>query len=279
MKKLFALFVTPLIFLTMASEAQNIFSALHHNELREYKFGLPVQIIETNIFYSSNNTQVEKNIKTYDRSGMLLTEDRYDEDGKLTAKLTYTNDTIKRLTMQRVFERWTSLGYNKETAIYFYDDKNFLIRIKDVDANSNTIRVSELVNNDKGDPTALHLYDGNGNSFGVEKAEYFYDKNIAVTTVFSNDGRKLSTDSLKINFHKTDTSIIDKSNYNEHGDVLSGSTRNLNGSLTFYEYEYIYDTIGNCIDEKIYSVTMKGNGKKKRKLDRHFKKEIIYNQS
>src|SRR6266487_5588376 len=162
---------TTLLLLTLSttlSFAQNIYSALHLNENREFKFGKPAQIIETNTFYSLNNTQVDKNIKTFDNSEMLLTEERYDESGKLKAKLTYINDTIKHLKLQRIFERWTNLGYSKETAIYAYDNQNFLTRITDVDANGNTIRVSEHVNNNKGNPIELHLYDGNGSLYGIE---------------------------------------------------------------------------------------------------------------
>jgi len=261
-----------LAFSTSLSNAQNIFSALHSKEIREYKYGRPQQIVETNTFYSSNNTQVDKNIKTFDNAGMPFTEERYDETGKINAKLTYINDTINHLCLRRIFERWTNERYSKETAIYAYDNQNFLIRITDVDANGNATMVSELVNNDKGNPIELHLFDGRGRSFGIEKATYFYDRNIAVTTVFSNDGRNLSSDSLEIDFNRTDSS----GNYNEHGDAISYSSRNLDGSRTLFESEYIYDNMGNCIDEKIYKVTVRNNGKKKRSIDRHFEKQINY---
>jgi len=269
--------VTVLCLLTFSltiSRAQNIFSALHLNETSEFKFGKPSQIIETNTFYSSRNTQIDKNVKTYDNAGILLEEDRYDDDGKLTAKLRYINDTTKRLKLQRIFERWARTGYSKETAVYTYDEHNFLIRVTDLNANGNTINVSQLVNNAKGNPTELRLYAGNGGAYGVEKAEYYYDENMVVTSVYSNDGGKLSTDTLAIDYSKAGP--IDKSVYNDRGDAISYTSKNLDGSRHLFEEEYSYDDAGNCIDQKIYEVTIKKNGKKRRALDRRFQKQVIY---
>jgi len=256
------------------SHAQNIFTALHLNEISEFKFGKPSQIIETNTFYSSRNTQIDKNVKTYDNAGMLLEEDRYDEDGKLTAKLKYINDTTKRLILQRIFERWARIGYSKGTAVYAYDEHNFLIRVTDLDANGSTVNISELVNNARGNPIELRLYARNGGSYGVEKAEYYYDQNMVVTSVYSNDGDRLSTDTLAIDYSKAGP--IDKSVYNDRGDAISYTSKNLDGSRRFFEEEYGYDDAGNWIDQKIYEVTIKKNGKKRRELDRRFQKQIIY---
>src|ERR1700755_880938 len=140
-------FLLLLILPSGAASAQNIYSALHHNEIREYTHGKPAQIVETNIFYSSGNIRVNKNVKTFDHTGMPLVEERYDETGKMTEKLTYINDTVTRRSLERVFERWASIGYTKEKAIYTYDALNFLTRITDVDTNGHTIGVTEIVNN------------------------------------------------------------------------------------------------------------------------------------
>ena len=263
-----------LAFLTIPSHAQNIFSALHFKEVREFRYGKPYRIVETNTFYSPNGTHVDKTIKTFDDTGMPLTEERYDETGNLKAKLTNLNDTTRHLCLQNIFERWESFGYSKKTSIYTYDINNFLIRIANIDANGDTTMISELVNNDKGNPVELRLYDGSMHPFGVEKADYFYDKNIAITTVLSNDGRKISADTLKIDFRKRDAAT--PNNYNAQGDAISYTSKNLDGSKTLYEEEYIYDKTGNCIDEKIYKVKLKNNGKKKKSLDRHFEKQINY---
>jgi antitoxin component YwqK of YwqJK toxin-antitoxin module len=73
--------------------AQNIFTALHLNQNTEYKYGKPSQITEKKIFFSSSGKKVEKAIKKYVKSGMLVSEERFDEQGKLVEKLTYKNDT------------------------------------------------------------------------------------------------------------------------------------------------------------------------------------------
>jgi hypothetical protein len=254
----------------------DIYTALHLNDHREFKYGKPLQIIETNTFYNPSGKQIDKNIKTFDNNGLLVSEERYDKEGKLKARITYRNDTVRRLKLERMFERWSSLGYSKETAIYSYDERGFLTRTTDVDANGNAFQVSDLVNNEKGHPTELRLYDGKGNIYGKETAEYHYNKNFAVTSVLPNHGRILSTDTLQIGFLSDVNGATD--NYNEHGDVLSYTSKNLNGTETLFEMSYEYDSKGNCIDEKIYKVSVKSNGKKKRKLDRHFQKKIIYTQ-
>jgi hypothetical protein len=256
--------------------SQSIFSALHLNENREYKTARPKIIIETNTFYNSSNIQVDKNIKSFDESGMLLKEERFDENGKLKARLTYTNDTANRLKLTRTFERWTQFGYLKETAFYSYDSNKFLIGTTDKDANGNIIQQTSLVCNDKGHPTELVLTDGKGNLFGKETATYLYDKNKVVTSVISNDGSVLSTDTIKISFLTASLFANEKETYNSNGDLISRTSKNLNGSETIFEEEYTYDKFGNCTENKIYKVTMRGNGNRKRKIDRIFKKEYTY---
>lgn len=264
------------MFLSGLVKSQNIYSALHLNQEREYKNGRPKKIVGTNIFFNSSGKQVDKNIKTFDEVGMLVTEERYDEDGILKARLTYTNDTANRIKTSRVFERWTQFGYSKETAFYTYDTNKFLIATTDKDANGNTIRQTNLVCNEKGHPVELSLFDGNGNSFGREIATYLYDKNRVVTSVVRNDGSVLSSDTIKISFTTASKFPNDREIYNTHGDLTNWTSRNLNGTETIFEEEYIYGNFGNCTEHKIYKVTVKGNGKRKRVLDKIFKKEYSY---
>jgi hypothetical protein len=274
MRKLTALFL--LTFLSGLVRSQNIYSALQLNAEREYKTQKPKKIIETNIFFNSSGKQVDKNIKTFDDAGMLLTEERYDENGILKSRLTYTNDTVHRIKMSRVFERWTQFGYSKETAFYTYDKNFFLVGTSDKDANGNVIRQTNLVCNDKGHPIELLLFDVKGNPFGKETATYLYDKNKVVTSVVANDGRVLSVDTVKINFTSASKFPGDNEVYNVSGDLTSWARRNLNGSETIFEEEYIYDNFGNCTENKIFKVSVKGNGKRKRENDRIFKKEYFY---
>jgi hypothetical protein len=187
--------LTLILFLTLLSglaKSQNIYSALQLNAEREYKTKRPKRIVETNTFFNSSGKHVDKAIEVFDDAGMLLTEERYDDNGTLKSRLTYTNDTVHKIKLSRVFERWTQFGYSKETAFYTYDKNFFLIGTTDKDENGNVLRQTNLLFNDKGHPIELSLFDGNGNSFGKETATYLYDKNRVVTSVVANDGRLLS---------------------------------------------------------------------------------------
>jgi hypothetical protein len=207
---------------------------------------------------------------------MLLIEERYDEGRTLKARLTYTNDTTNRLKLTRTFERWNQFGFSKEIAFYNYDSSHFLIGTTDKDANGNILRQSDLVCNDKGHPIQLSLSDGNGNTFGKEIATYLYDINKVVASVVSNDGRTLSSDTVKISFKTASLFSSDGETYNANGDLINWTNRNFKGEETIYEYEYSYDSFGNCIEEKMYKVTVKRNGNKKRNIDRIFKKDFTY---
>lgn len=274
MRKLTILFLLTL--LSGLVKSQNIYSALQLNAEREYKTKRPKKIIETNTFFNTSGKQVDKNIKTFDNSGMLLTEERYDDNGTLKARLTYTNDTVHRIKLTRIFERWTQFGYSKETAFYTYDTNFFLIATTDKDANGNIIRQTNLICNDKGHPIELSLFDGNGNSFGKETATYLYDKNKVVTSVVSNDGNVLSSDTVKISFIDARNFPTTNEVYNTNGDLTNWTRQNFNGSETIFEEEYAYDSFGNCTENKIFKVTVKGNGKRKRESDKIFRKEYSY---
>lgn len=244
--------ITIVFLLTLLSglvQSQNIYSALQLNAEQEYKTKRPKKIIETNTFFNSSGKQVDKNIKTFDEAGMLLTEERYDDNGTLKARLTYTNDTVHRIKLTRVFERWTQFGYSKETAFYSYDTNFILTGTTDKDANGNVIRQTNLISNEKGHPIELSLFDGNGNSFGKETATYLYDKNKVVTSVVSNEGRILSSDTVKISFTEASKFAGDNEVYNVSGDLTNWTRRNLNGTETIFEEKCTYDSFGNCTEK------------------------------
>ena len=258
------------------ANSQNIYSALQLNQEREYKTKKPKKIVETNTFYNTSGTQVDKNIKIFDEAGMLLVEERYDESGTLKARLTYTNDTTNRHKLTRTFERWNQFGFSKETAFYNYDSNHFLTSTTDKDANGNILRQSDLVCNDKGHPIQLSLFDGNGNSFEKEIATYLYDINKVAISVVFDDGKTLSSDTIKISFKTASLFPNDGETYNANGDLVNWTSRNFKGEETIYEEEYIYDGFGNCLESRIYKVTIKRNGNKRRDIDRIFKKDFTY---
>lgn len=270
---------TILFLSTFVSEfviSQNIYSALQLNAETEYKTKRPKKIVGTTTFINPSGKQVEKSIKTFDDAGMLLAEERYNENGVLTARLTYTNDTINRIKLSRVFERWTQFGYSKETAAYTYNTNLFLVAVTDKNAAGNVIRQTNLVCNDKGHPIELTLSDANGNPFGKETATYLYNKNKVVTAVVTNDGRVLSNDTIKINFITASKFPGDAETYNSNGDLTNWIRRNINGSETIFEEEYTYDSFGNCTESKTFKVTIEENGRRKRKNDRITKKKYYY---
>jgi hypothetical protein len=266
------------LFITFSgiASSQNIFSALHLNEEREYKTKRPKKIVETNVFHNSSGKQIDKNVNFFDDAGMLLKEERYNEEGTLTARLTYSNDTVNRLKFSRTFERWNIRGYSNETAFYYYDSSKFLVRVLDGNENGKVYQTTEIMCNERGLPIQLTLFDGNGSPFGKEVATYSYEKNRAYTSVISNDGRVLSNDSMTIRFIKTNSLSDSTGTYNANGDLLVLESTNLDGTRTVYEEEYEYDKWGNCIENKIYEVISKKKGKRKRKIDRVFKKEYTY---
>ena len=146
----------------------------------------------------------------------------------------------------------------------------------DKDANGNILRQSDLVCNDKGHPIQLSLLDGSGNSFGKEVATYLYDINKVITSVVSNDGKTLSSDTIKISFKTASLFPNDREIYNTNGDLINWTSKNFKGEETTYEEEYSYDSFGNCIENRIYKVSIKRNGNKKRNIDRIFKKDFTY---
>lgn len=257
--------------------AQNIFSALHMNEERDYKTKRPKKIVETSTYYHSNGKEIVKNVKEFDAAGMLLKEERFNEGGSLTVRLTYSNDTVNRLTLTRMFERWNQFGNTKETAYYIYDSNKFLIRITDINANDKVIRRSEIRCNEKGDPIELRLFDPNGKPFGMETASYLYDKNKTVTTVISNEGSILSTDTIKISFREAYLYPSGVERYNLNGDLIIWTSQNFSKTeTTLFESEYSYDNFGNCTQEITYKVKVKANGKRKREISKDLKKEYVY---
>lgn len=274
MNKLLILF--GFLFLTDLTNGQNIFSALHLNENNEYKTTQPKKILETKTFYTSNGKQVDRYVKIFDEAGMLLREELYDESRDLKARLIYSNDTLNKVILSRTIERWTQLGYSKETAFYTYDSNHYLTGITEKDANGNIIRQTHLLVNQRGNPNELALFDGNGKLFGKELATYLYNKNKVITSVVSNDGRTLSVDTIKINFRKAFMFPEKSEKYNSNGDLTNWKRRNLNGTYTEFEEEYSYDDFGNCTEIRIYKVTTKRNGKRIKEIDRVFEKQYTY---
>jgi len=257
-------------------KGQNIYSALQLNEQTAYKAKRPKQIAETKTVFGLEGQKVEKSVKVFDAAGMLLTEERFDENGKRTARLTLKNDTVNRRCLERSFERWGATGNAKETTIYTYDASHFLIRVTDQDANGAIMLISKITNDEKGHPVELSIEDGQGTPIGKETATYLYDRNSVVTTVFDNDRNKISTDTLRISLKDAHLHPAEGTAYNEQGDITKWTSRQANGPLDVYEAEYVYDAAGNCIDEVISKVEVKGAAKPKKRKEKRFERQYTY---
>lgn len=265
-----------LIFISIAAKAQNIYSALHLNDERAYKTKRPVNIVKTNTFYNSSGKEIHKETDVFDESGMLLMEERFDETGNRTVRMVLVNDTSNRIISAQTFERWTDYGYSKQITSYGYDDKKFLVGITTKDAAGNLITHTQIKNNDKGHPVEMIIFDSYGNPFGKEIATYLYETNQYITSVISNEGAVLSTDTSRLNFRNAFQFPTATSSFNDHGDETKWVSKALNGKETLYEADYTYDQYGNCTEERIYKVKYKSDGKSKRAIERIFKKEYKY---
>ena len=274
MKRSITLFLLGLA--TSTAQAQNIFSALHLNEETEYKTKRPKKIAETKTFFNATGQRTDKCTKVFDDAGMLLTEERFDENGARTARLTHKNDTVNRRCLENRFERWGKTGYGEEVTLYSYDPNHFLVRVTDQDGRGSISRISKIENNDKGHPVALVLTDAQGNPFGKETAAYSYDRNSVVTTVLGTDDNVIATDTARISFKDAYLYPKEGDVYNEHGDPVKWASRQFDGEIAVFEAEYAYDAFGNCISAVTYKVETTRGGKPKKKKHLSLERQYTY---
>ncbi len=250
-----------LTFIFFESNSQNIYSALHHDRPIDLRENSNVsQITSTNTFYNSNGIEIHKEVTIINEKQRLVSEMRYDETGKLKARLSFNYDSTKLKSTSRKFERWNKYnGYTTEISTFKYDEKGFLIKVSNRNKNNILFRETFLINNENGHPIELKLKEINYNFSGKEVAEYDYINNIAKTKVVNEKGKIISTNKSQIDFS------IKKylnSEYNELGDLIKSDN---------YEYEYKYDKHSNWTRQTIYKIV---NGK--REKNRVFKRKIKY---
>lgn len=56
-------------------------------------------------------------------TGLMLQEDRFNEEGKLEVRIIYTNNSASHLIEMSSTERWMTWGYLKDISFFSYDDK------------------------------------------------------------------------------------------------------------------------------------------------------------
>lgn len=264
------------ILLPMLASAQNIYSALHLNEEREYKGARPKKMTETATFYGSRGNSKNKSVKKFDNSGMLVTEERFDDDNKLTLRLARTNDTTNRLILSSTTESWTALGAQTHVITYQYNNQHFLVQIIYKNKAGNVFEHYEIVNNEHGNPIEISGFAADGSPYGKETATYLYDKNKLITSVIKPDGTILNTDTSTINFKKSIAMPDEGMTFNPQGDLVTWIRKDYKGNKTYFEAILTYDSRGNCIIETTYEVGTKLNGERKKQLYSDKKREYIY---
>ena len=265
------------VFSTTIAHSQNIYSALHLNDQSDYKTKRPKKIIEISTFYNKSGKEIDTSIKTFDSSGMLLKEQRHGDNGNINRISENVNDTARHIILAIKVESVNkTLGQSIDDMHFTYDANNFLIRVEHKNKSGVTYLRSEITNNDRGYPIELTTFNANGEPYGKEVGTYLYDKNTVITSVISNTEKVLSTDTMKISFKPIGSLRDENEMYNDRGDVIRYTNKNLNGTKTIYQEEYQYDSFGNCIDAKIYTLTTKPNEKQKLKLNRDFQKQYFY---
>lgn len=234
MKKITNSLIFMLLFCNHLS-SQNIYSALTHNKAVDVRANSKISEITTYTKSFNNSGTIEqKTVSTINNKNKLISESRYNDEDKLTARLTFYYDETGLKSTSRKFENWhPMLGYTSEFAYYEYDKDGYLIKITDRNQDSIIIRETFLRNNDKGYPIELKLKYNNSNSLGHEVAEYDYENNEVNTKLLDETGKVISSSHFPLDY-----TVKDKVNtqFNDFGDIVKSNDT---------EYEYKYDKFSN----------------------------------
>lgn len=252
-----------ILFLLCASvrtvSAQNIYSALHHNDPYDVKKGILVKEITTNIIFynTSGNTEVIKEVTHFNDQNKVTLELRYDQNGKMTDRLAWMYDATGTKNLARKYERWVNaLGYICETAYYEYDGNGFLVKVTDKNQAGKMIGTTTIVNDENGYP--VELITDSSADFGKETAKYDLESNSVVITSLGPNGNILSSNINKIDFSKYGINEV----VNENGDPIKSGD---------YGYVYKYDKNLNWIKRTRYKAV---NGKQVKNAE--FTRRIKY---
>ncbi|AWH84502.1 hypothetical protein HYN59_04940 [Flavobacterium album] len=244
------------------TSAQNIYSALHHDNPYDIKKDVPVsQVTTKTVFYNQSGTEVKKEVFSFNDKFKVTTEIRYDGTGKMTDRLTWMYDATGSKSIARKYERWmNALGYISETAYYEYDANGFQVKVIDKDQNGKVTSTTTIINDEKGYPIEVTVVTKNAVDYGKETAQYDIENNIVTITSFGPYGNILSTHSEKIDFSKYDDDEV----VNENGDPVRSDG---------YEFTYVYDKNLNWIKQTRYRIV---NGKQVKNAE--FTRDIKYSK-
>jgi len=257
--KLKILIIIYILFYLNKIHSQSIFSALRHDDNLELRDSVDVSEITTEIkFYNENNIEQKKETTVVNSNNKLVTEQRYNDDFRLTERISFLYDSTQTKSLSRKFEKWHPIiGYSFETANYEYDQSGFLIKVIDKNKAGKIFRETSIKNDDRGNPIELKLTEFNNVDYGMETAEYNYEDNSVVIKVSDSEGNVLSTNTMRIDYSRKGKNDI----INEFGDLIKYDD---------YEFDFKYDKWGNWIKQIRYKI-IKGKKQKNAEFNRRIK--------
>ena len=239
--------------------AQSISSAIHHNDSFKPDLRKHIRvkkIIQETIFFNSKGQEIEKTEIVLNDSNRIVTENRFNESYNRTTRLYVKYDSTQVRSISRRIDINQPYISNSNTAYYEFDHNGFLIKITDKNKDV-TFRITTIVNNEKGDPIKLEVFE-NSIFYGGETAEYDYENNIVKTTYYDANGKVISVNTGIIDYTISDS----KGLINDYGDLIESD---------LFKFEYKYDKKGNWKMQKRYM--WKNNKWVKNAI---FKRTLIY---
>jgi hypothetical protein len=249
-------------FLITIGYSQSVQTALNINKPEDFRPGVLVSEVTSNMtFYNSNGTiEKKKEVTVLNAQHRVTSEQRYNEEGTLTQRLTWRYDSTGTKSLGRKLERWHKLmGYSCETSFHEYDANGFLVQTVEKDKDQQVFRITSMKNDDHGNTVELTTTDGQGNLYGQEQVTYDYNNNLMTIKYFNGKGEMISENSGKIDYVDKNDNSIEK---NEFGDTVKSAD---------FEYEYKYDKKGNWTFMTIYKIKL---GKKVKQSE--FSRKIKY---
>ncbi len=270
MKSLF----TALIILTsmICTPAQNLKFAIHLNDPELFRGEKRVvEMVETQTSLLDKEAVKTKTLTRYDAMQKLILKEQYRAD-KLVSRDTFTYFSPGGFKKMCISETWSETGeYQRKTQNYVYNDRDFLVRIRDFDAKGYLTHESRLKNNGKMLPYLLDKFDNQDNLQGsTEEADFLFDENRYVVKKMNPLGKVFSRDTFVLDIRQSALYPGKGEVYNEQGELAQIIEDNKK-----YSFEYRFDEQGNWIEKKRFLVS-KSNEKEKKILQKKWERALIY---
>lgn len=259
-----------LLICVFSVKAQNLSKALHLNQQEHFRGALPV----TEIQETYHDLQSKKQTRTrslYDAEQKIILKAVYEND-QLRAKDTITYQNAVGVKKATIFETWAADGtYDRRTENYIYDNRGFLVRIREFSKDGYLRFETRIKNVGRGQPYVVDKFDDDDNmKGGTEEAEYLPELNRYVVKKVNILGKESSRDTFVLDPQQRAAFPAKGETYNEKGDLIKSITPK---ATTLYEYRY--DEQGNWIEKKGFLVEME-KGKEKKVLLEKWERKISY---